>query len=280
MKIEGNTLYLFAFNIHMPDESSSRFGIYHDLAGLFGLEYNNEAVKLLRSALRTSGEDPGRKVNIERVASCVYITAARPEVIYLVAKTVNELSLPDFREQLDAGAQADLLDALRSWRRPKPKKWAPGDVFSIELNDGTHAFGQVLAKQYRSPTCALFEARAAQMEEDLDQVCSSRVVTILRLTPDQLDKGAWAVLGRLPVVADPDSGPGGPPNQVGSRSFSANVLTSFANAYHGLEPWNSSADEYFFDGLLMEGVERPASAKWLSPEPRRQYRVAQGWEAP
>jgi hypothetical protein len=280
MKIETNVLKLFAFNIYLPDESSSRFGIFHDLAELFGLEYNADAVKLLRKTLRASPEDSKRKVRINYEADRVSITAARPNVIFVVARTINELSLPEFFRPLDEATASQLLKALTSWKRPKPKKWGVGDVFSIELSDGTHAFGQVLAKQHGSPTCAIFEARAPQKDLDLDVVCTSRIATIARVTPDQLDKGIWAVQGRRSVHADPNSGPGGPPNQVGSLSRTANVLNNFAEAYHGLLPWNYAADEKWLDSLLMPGMERPPSAICLSPEERKQYRVAQGWEAP
>jgi len=252
MKIENNTLKFFAFDILMPDESCSRFGIFHDLAALFGLEYNAEAVKLLRKTLRASDKDPKRKARIDWEADRVSITTAQAGVILVVAETINELSAPEFRQPFDEAASSQLLDLLTSWERPRPKKWKVGDVFCIPLRDGSFAYGQVLAQDYRTPTCSLFELRTEQMQRDWQVVPKSRIITILHLGPELLDKGIWVVLGNQPVSADPDSGPGGRQGQIGCRSFGANKLVQLAEAYHGLIPWNSFYKQDYLDELLME----------------------------
>lgn len=78
-------------------------------------------------------------------------------------------------------------------------KWEPGDGFSIPLQDGTLAYGQVLTKGYGVPTCALFELKTERPDKDLKGICGNRTITVLHLGPELLDKGIWVVLGNQPL---------------------------------------------------------------------------------
>lgn len=271
MKIDDNILRFFAFDIFLPDESSSKFGIFYDLAELFGLEYNEEAVKLLRKTLRASSENPKRKAQIDWEADRVSVIATQPSVIFTIAKTINELSLPQYRQFLDETTSSRLAEILESWERPKPQKWGVGDVFYFSLCDGAFVYGQVLAKDYYGSTCALFELKTERIEKDLQVMCKRSVITILHVGPELLDKGIWTVLGSHSISIDPDSGPGGRRGQVGCRSFDARILVQLAEAYYGLIPWNAFYRENYLDELLMKPFKRPPKAVILSPREREQY---------
>jgi hypothetical protein len=68
MTINGSKLDVFAFTIYLPDECSSKFYIFHDLAELFGLEFNEEAAKRLKKLLKEDPNDPGAKLSMDREA--------------------------------------------------------------------------------------------------------------------------------------------------------------------------------------------------------------------
>ena len=112
----------------------------------------------------------------------------------------------------------------------------------------------------------------------MEAALRSRVLSILHLGSDCLDKGTWRVVGKAPPRAAPDSGPGGKMFEVGSTSYgSGGVLQDLAEACFGLSPWNAYADQNWLDSMLMAGVKRPANAKLLSPEERAKLGRSEGW---
>lgn len=167
--------------------------------------------------------------------------------------------------------------ALSSWKRPKPKPWAVGDVFAFKLQDGSLGYGQVIDSQHGAPSCALFERKT---EDELagHEVLGSRVISILHIGSDLLDKGVWKVLGTHPPVAKSKKSQHGPRNQVGAVSFGGGgVVEDLANAYFGLVPWNGEYyREDYLDELLMPGIQMPNTRWILGPEERRAYRLERG----
>jgi hypothetical protein len=64
-------------------------------------------------------------------------------------------------------------------------------------------------------------------------------------------------------------------NEVGSHSYSGGVLSSLAEAYYGLEPWNASLSN---DELLMPNIKRPKEVFFLSDSELDEYYKAKGWK--
>ncbi len=274
MTIIDNKLDVFAFTIHLPDECSSKFYIFHDLAELFGLEFNEQAAKKLKKLLKEDPNDPGAKLSMDREADYVSLRASKADVIGLTARLINENSLPSYKRGFSEKDYERINEALSCWKRPKPKPWAVGDVFSFKLLDGSWGFGQVIESH---PSCVLFECKSAH-EWAIPDVLKSRVVSILHIGSDMLDKGVWKVIGNHPPVAKAADSQHGPPNQVGATSFGGGwIVENLANAYFGLVPWNG---EYFredyLDKLLMPGIEMPDTCWILNPEERRAYRLERG----
>jgi hypothetical protein len=277
MKIHECKLEAFAFTIHLPDECSSKFWIFHDLAELFGFEFNEQASKKLKKLIKEHPNDPGTKLSMDREADYVSLRASKADVIGLVARLINENSLPAYKRDITDEDYERINVALSSWKRPKPKPWAIGDVFAFKLVDDSMGFGQVIDSQYDAPSCALFELKSAH-ELVTTEVLKRRVVSILHIGSDLLDKGVWRVLGNHPPVAQSKKSQHGPRNQVGAVSFGGgHIIEDLANAYFGLVPWNGEYyREDYLDKLLMPGIQMPDTCWILGPEERLAYRLERG----
>ncbi|MBK1789593.1 Imm26 family immunity protein [Persicirhabdus sediminis] len=276
--IENDTLKAFAFDIQLPDETSPRFYIFHDLAELFGEEFNRDALKRLRKLLRGHPQNPRGKLISDYEADCVSLNASKADVIYLVARIINEESISAYRRECSEEEYAEILAELQGWKRRKPKKWQVGDVFSFSLSNGDLGFGQVLAREYGAPTCALLDIRSSELIS-VSEIEKARVISILHLGSDLLDKGGWQVIGTARVLADPDSSQHGSLFDVGSTSFgSGQHLQDLAEAFYSLSPWNVGycGDDEYFDKQLMADVKRPENCLWLNDEKRRAYRDEHG----
>jgi hypothetical protein len=278
MSQEKNIFKAFAFDIYLPDETSSRFYIFHDLAELFGEEFNRDAIRRLKRLLAEYPDNPRGKLISDYEADNVSLSASKPEVIWLVARVINENSLPKYKKEYSVKEYERILQKLKAWKRPKPTKWQAGDFFCFELSNGELAYGQVLSKDYGAPSCALFEARSPAVIP-IKEIAKTRVISILHLGSDLLDKGLWKVVGGGKPIADPDSSPLGKRFAVGEISFGGGeALQDLAEAYFGLAPWNVGycGDDYYFDKQLMPGVKRPSQCLWLSEEERQAYRAKHG----
>jgi hypothetical protein len=275
---QANILEGFAFEIYLPDESSPRFFIFHDLAELFDEEFNRDALTRLKKLLATHPDDPKGKLKADYEADRVSLSASKPEVIWLVARLINENSVQNYKKAYTDGEYQEVLQKLKAWKRPKPHKWGVGDFFVFELSNGELAYGQVLGKQYTAPTCALFEVKSREMLPT-EKIQKARVISILHLGSDRLDKGRWKVIGSGKLAADPDSSSLGKRGSIGTRSFGGgSALEQLAEAYFGLAPWNVGycGDDQYYDKQLMSGIKRPAGSLWLSDEARTAYRAKHG----
>ena len=214
---------------------------------------------------------------MDREADHVSLRASKADVIGLIARVINENSLPAYKRNFTNDDYKRINDTLASWKRPKPKPWAAGDVFSFKLKDNSLGFGQVVDSQHGSPTCALFELKSSH-ELATQKVLQSRVVSILHTGSNLLDKGVWKIQGNHPPVAKSVDSPLGVRNQVGSISFGGGgIIEDLANAYFGLVPWNGEYyREDYLDKLLMPGIQLPDTCWILGPEERRAYRSERG----
>ena len=218
------------FVIRLPDENSKQFYIFHDLAEIFGFDFQSDAVSVLKEEIRSAGDlktQPSIDYEVDRVS----IRSSSAEVIFEVAKCIESLTLEDFKANLSDQNWGKVFEKLKSWKRPKPKKWKEGDVFSLQLMDGSYAFGQVLAKHeksWMSPSFALFDLKSEKEDIDLGLLKKSKPITILHLMATNLNNGKWKVIGSLDeVLFDPFSGPWG----RNLKSGSVAMLESVANYF-------------------------------------------------
>jgi hypothetical protein len=256
--------------INLPDENQSHFSIFHDIAELFGDEFQSDAVKKLRSKLK----DVKPKASIDYEADNTHITTSNVDTLVAVITAIGELAIEEFKvlfQQFDAAQTAKLLKAAKK-NRPKPKEWQTGDVFSIPLVNSTFAFGQVLDKKYC--TCALFNLQSDNSTLTEEQFKRLQPISILHLSNgDLLNNGQWNILYNQPVTLNPNSGSGGRFGDIGSSSYGqCGAMTDLANAYWGLEPWNVMYREDYYDELLLKGLTRPKTANVLDEADRKAFR--------
>lgn len=257
--------------IHLPDHNSSGFMIIQSLKNEFQVSTNREAVKELRAALRKLNDELIKMVKIDYEDSFVLIKASskRGEEILKVAILINELATNSVK--IEPFYLEEVKQVINTWNKPKPQKWKLGDIFSIPLSDGSLSFGQVVWEKYRSsPNCALFECRGKDIPS-IDNIVSSPVISVLNIGTECLNSFEWRIIGNSPVNIDKKQV--AQMQEVGSHSYSAGILTSLAEAYYGLEPWNAMDDR---DELLMPNIKRPKTAFFLSEEELEDYYKSKG----
>jgi hypothetical protein len=273
--METKTCKLGGIEILLPDASTPYFFIDEDLAELFKLETNNEAVKLLRKTVREKMEPSlYKRINFDYESSAVIIRTTNPELILEIASVINELS----NINLTTDEISITKNQLFSHKRPKKQKWKEGDIFQIPLEDGSYAFGQVLWKSY-NPVCGLFNFNK-QAVPSLVEIINTPFITVLSLTPNLLDNHRWKVLGNMDVRIQKKDVPKkfNGSSSIGATDFTSGILEDLANAYYGVTPWNVFAEEDFFDQILLPAVKRPSTAKVLSSSERRHYRKERKWD--
>lgn len=253
--------------INLPDANQSHFSIFHDLAEVFGLEHQHEASKALKAALKAVKP----KAIIDHESDYTHITSANPATIVSVVAAVLELVHEDQRDRfspVDLDVLKDQLVAAKK-NRPKPLPWGSGDIFTFSLADGSYVFGQVLDDKWC--TCALLNYRVSEPSISNAEVAAADILAILHVQGDCLNTGAWKVLFKHPILADPNSGHGG--RFPGIAYGGGGVVEKLANAYWGLSAWNTWAREDYFDRMLQPGISRPVDAVVLSQDDRKAYRL-------
>ncbi|OIK10670.1 Imm26 family immunity protein [Bacillus sp. MUM 13] len=260
----------------LPDASISYFFIDEDLAELFKLETNNEALKLLRKTAREKIEpNIYKRIGFDYESSAVIIRTTNAETILEIALVINDLANVTLSEEEINNTKNQLL----SHKIPKKQKWKVGDIFQIPLENGTYAFGQVVWKSYTQPVCGLFDINKTNVPT-LEEIMNYPFISVLSLTPSSLDNHRWKVLGNMQVKIQMEDVPrkfNGTPC-AGAMSFTDGILEDLANAFYGVTPWNVSAEEDYFDRILLPTVKRPSTAKVLSISERNIYRKERKWD--
>ena len=258
-------------DISMPDETFNCFWMFEDLAERFGVEYQSEAVSLLKSELKNR-IDIKPKPSIDYEADNTHIQSRSADTIFKAVKIVNQLSISKLQATLSDEESEAILAQLMAWKRPKKKKWQVGDVFSMKLKDGSFMFGQVIGRQtmdiqvFKSPTCAIFELRKATAQVSDTELKDSRVIATHNTSSEYLDKGIFSMLFGIEPLTTSDS--------VDQYStIGGQHLTDLGNAYYGLEPWNVWGREDWFDKMLCTGISRPKTALILKADARNKYRL-------
>ena len=252
------TLEIGFLTIALPSVSCRNCSLMHDLAGVLDVEFNHRALGVFTEAWRAEGHR--RKLSVDHEADFVCMEGGR-DAILEAAVLIHRLA----GQEISADEVENARTRLKAHKRPKPKPWCLGDVFAVPLSDGSNAFGQVLwsPAEVKAPTCALFEHRAPEANADLEEVLTSRTLSITHESSEPLDAGRWSVIGRHDVIDDPFGGPCSKPGEVGA--IHSNTLESLAHAWWGLFPWNSWYKANYLDFYLLEGIERSTHAVLLSP---------------
>ena len=253
--------------IGLPTATIGYFGIFQDLTDFFGVEYQSEAVSLLKRALKTN-EDIKPKPHIDYEADNTHIDSRNADTIFKVAEIINSLTVAEFKIDLSTSEKQEILQQLKAWKRPKAKKWAVGDIFSIKLTDRSFMFGQVVGTHLtkKAPTCALFELRKTAEETSVEELKNSRVISVENTSNENLSDGTFKVLFHCESFAKAEQA-------KKDKSTGDTTLLRLCNAYYGLEPWNVLYKDTFYDEMLLQGIMRPTTVLILDKEARDKYRL-------
>ena len=253
--------------IHLPDENLACFSIFQDLTKLFGVDFQSEAIALLKNELK-SHTDLKPKPCIDFESGYADITSRSAITIFLVAGIINELVQQEEKIEVSDTARQEVLKRLKEWKRPRPGKWNVGDVFSLKLKDSTFMFGQIIGTNLtpKSPTCAIFEIRRSTETVSFDELKGSRVISVQNTSGECLNDKTFKVLFNAELLADIKQA-----NK--SKSTGDGNLLCLCNAYYGLEPWNVMYKDTYYDEMLLKGVERPQRVILLDKDARNKYRL-------
>ena len=167
---------------------------------------------------------------------------------------------------------------MPSKSRFKSSRWKPGMVYAVPLLDGSYCYAQAISEAM--PTVidvAVFRTRTEHMPIEPPGLQRNDVIVLSATWRQALNRGDWAALGVTDLIVDRLD----MPNQqlldagttVGIKHSDSGIFESLLNAWYGLEPWNVSYNENYFDERLAPGVTRPDSAVVLSPSERELHRA-------
>jgi hypothetical protein len=144
---------------------------------------------------------------------------------------------------------------------------AVGDVFLVELRNGSFAIGQVLETRpilMNSFTCAFFDKRVSSKEEIELPLSKDLILSCQFVTRDAFNRGKWKrVTNAASVIADAYL-PHREKEQtgwIGAKVIGSGIMTGFLNAYFGLGDWTEMQDPKYYDGLLFNGRRPPTQAQ-------------------
>jgi Immunity protein 26 len=233
--------------IFLPDENSSQFYIFEDIAGFLGEEYQSDAVRKLRKEIKKANLKPNPAIDYE--GSNASIRTSNAEAIVQVLKILDAISIPEYKFGITDRQWQELSNSLRTWKRPKPQKWRLGDIFYFELNNGEYTFGQVVGKW---PTVALFEFKSKTHEINLNQLKKQGIITILHVGTEKLNDNSWKVIANYELLANKDEGPNGSDViRIGHTSDSARFINSIAN-YYWFKTHNLASEHYLTDVIMIK----------------------------
>jgi hypothetical protein len=151
--------------------------------------------------------------------------------------------------------------------RNKKTPWALGDIFTIKLNNGKYAVGHVLSqRRVNMLRIALYDEVIDNLNNvDIEALCrESDLLSLIEVTKEQIDFGAWVVVGNKPTSipvsrhaneqyrsVDPYK------DGVGSEILDAAIAEDFMNAFYGLHPWDDWYDPEFYDKMLVDKSKKP-----------------------
>ena len=142
----------------------------------------------------------------------------------------------------------------------KRQKSMAGDLFAVPLSDGTYGLGHIIDRDRYSARCALFAKRSkvtVSLLKGIDDALRGPL-TILDLTSNELNSGAWPVIGHHVV----DYSAFKIPTDGVGVSHTSGAAPGFLEAYHGLEPWDGMFDPRYHEKQLAPGVLVPTTVRY------------------
>ena len=145
----------------------------------------------------------------------------------------------------------------------KRVRWSEGDIFVIELNDGTYINGQILDLQMKNVVrCALFNERENNIRP-IELCCQqNNLISLIATTREQLDYGIWEIIGNKEIEINRVEYP----NEqfrgngwIGAKIYDASIIEEFVEAFYALTPWDNWADPNYLDKLLYDINLKPAN---------------------
>jgi hypothetical protein len=264
--------------VYVPSAVLPHFWLSHDLAGLFGLEFNDAAEERLRDALGSALSE----VETDHESDAVTIQAKNAKAIVQTIRTIIGLATgkSSSASTVTEAQLARLLKKLESFAVPKSQSYGVGDIFALPLENGGFAFGRVLGRQYRlQVNCGLFEYCAETSTPPVEEILRSRMVSVVQFFGDRLADGRWVVIAHRPLgVAGVFWGLHSWFRRQQDLVWGGSgAFEGLANAWFGRTPWNV---EVGYEYMLRRGVRRPPSARVMTREERYKYRIEQGLDEP
>lgn len=145
------------------------------------------------------------------------------------------------------------------------QSWDVGDVFIVQTQDGKNVVGQIVGQErdvLNCVSCAFFDFRVKTEHEltDAHELPIDRIFSVLFVSRDLLDSGAWRVVKPLPVKVPTQWLPFEhlPRDEwIGAEVRGSAIVNEFLNAFFGLVPWDDWHDPAYLDGLLLSADKKP-----------------------
>lgn len=142
--------------------------------------------------------------------------------------------------------------------RARRQKWKAGDYFSLPLEDGSCALGQVIAHErsaLNSAVCAFFARRQATNFTAVEPKLTSReLLSVQFVTTELLESGVWAVFANAPpfeIAGVLDIEEARSRGFIGTKIRGAGVMRRMMNAVYGMERWDVAHDPAYLENLLV-----------------------------
>jgi hypothetical protein len=257
-------------DIDFPNESINVFTIFRDLTELFGVDYQSEAVKILKSEL-TKLDNLKAKPNIDYEADNTHIDSRSYDTIFRIAELINSLCPEPHLKDLNKREKDKIHQVLKSWKRPKGVKYKVGQVFSVPLRNEQYMFGQVVGLNTLgiSPVYVLFELIQEKKIVEFEQLIVSPIAAASVVDGTLINNRTFEILGEFELLADSEI----IPNYRKGHSTSDSIIQRIGNAYYGLIPWNVMYKETYYNDYLINTNRHPCSANVLSEKDRLEYRA-------
>ena len=140
--------------------------------------------------------------------------------------------------------------------------WKELDVFAVPLPDGSCAFGQAIGMMMTNVVyCALTDQRAPSVPAAPPSLLPAQVVARVALSREQLDYGAWPILGPARALCARSDFPNerfARSGYVGARIYDAALAEEFLAAFHALACWDAFHDPTYLDQWLVSPSRKPA----------------------
>ena len=251
--------------IYFPDASSSDFFINEDLAEMFGFETSKETAKYVRKKLKEKMDSSFKRLKIDYETNGIFITSKKGEGVVEAAIIINEL----INFTLDNSVVTEVMELVKNFKRPKKQKWDVGDIFNLPLFNGSFAYGQIIKNNDGFPICCLFTLNSNEIK-DIKSIISSKIVSVLPISPYSLDNHDWKIIGNTDVLVDIEEVVKGQPKKYKRRitrsTFPDESLRNLSEALIGIRPWNENVDEENYDKMLLPDYTKPNNLLYLTRE--------------